>query len=65
MRPGDVRKLAEAARDAAQAIAGLDSAARGELVTRMAVAVAADRDEIMRDNVEDLAGGRLAGMGGA
>jgi glutamate-5-semialdehyde dehydrogenase len=65
MRPGDVRKLAEAARDAAQAIAGLDSAARGELVAGMADAVAADRDAILRANVEDLARARQAGISGA
>ena len=65
MLPGDVRKLAEAARDSAQVIAGLDSAGRQQLIERMADAIAGDREAILRANGEDLGGAREAGISGA
>lgn len=62
---GDVRRLAEAARDAAQAIAELDAARRSRLIDAMADAVAADRAGILSANATDMARARAAGSSGA
>jgi glutamate-5-semialdehyde dehydrogenase len=63
--PGHVRKLAEAARHAAQAIASLDSRQRRDLINAMANAIAADHEAILEANAEDMKRARKAGIGGA
>jgi glutamate-5-semialdehyde dehydrogenase len=62
---GYVRELAVAARDAAHAIASLDSAQRQEMVEAMADAIAADHDVILAANASDLARAHQAGMASA
>jgi glutamate-5-semialdehyde dehydrogenase len=62
---GYVRKLAEGARDAAQAIASLDSAQRRRMVETMADAIAADREGILAANADDIVRAHHANMGSA
>ena len=62
---GYVRRLAVAARDAAQAIAALDSAQRQQMVEAMADAIAVDGDAILAANAEDIARAHQAGMASA
>ena len=64
-KSGYVRALAEAARDAGQVIASLDSAQRQQLIEAMADAVAADQGAILAANAEDLARAHQAGITGA
>ena len=65
MPSGHVRQLALAARDAAQAIAALDSAQREGLISAMADAIEADRAVIVSANASDLQRAREAGTSGA
>lgn len=62
---GPVRKLAEAARDASQAIAALDSQQREQLIRAMADAVDSDRAGILVANGSDLRRARDNGITGA
>ena len=62
---GPVRKLAEAARDASQAIAALDTQQREQLIRAMADAVDADRAGILAANGFDLQRARDHGISGA
>ena len=62
---GYVRALAEAARDAGQVIASLDSTQRQGLIDTMADAIADDQEAILAANADDLARARLAGITGA
>ncbi|HTD28802.1 MAG TPA: glutamate-5-semialdehyde dehydrogenase [Xanthomonadaceae bacterium] len=59
---GYVRGLAVAARDAAQAIAALDSTQRQTMVEAMADAIVADREAILAANAEDIGRARRTGL---
>jgi len=61
-KPGYVRRLAEAARDAAHVVAALDSDQRRRLIVAMADALDADRDRLLAANAEDMHRARQAGM---
>ena len=65
MPSGHVRQLALAARDAAQAIAALDSSQREGLISAMADAIEADRAVIVSANASDLQRTREVGTSGA
>jgi glutamate-5-semialdehyde dehydrogenase len=60
-----VRRLAEAARDAAHVIATLDSDRRQCLIDAMADAIEVDRDTILAANAEDLQRAQRTGIGTA
>lgn len=62
---GPIRALAIAARDAAQAIAALDSLQREGLIHTMADAIESDRASILSANASDLQRAREAGISGA
>ncbi|HEY0660572.1 MAG TPA: glutamate-5-semialdehyde dehydrogenase [Lysobacter sp.] len=58
-----VRRLAEAARDAAHVIATLDSDSRRRLIDAMADAIEVDRDAILAANAEDVQRAQQTGIG--
>ena len=62
---GYVRKLAERARAASHAIAGLDGMQRAALLESMADAVAAGSDHILKANASDMQRAKQAGTTGA
>ena len=63
--PSHVWALAVAARDAAQAIAALDSLQRESLIHTMADSIESDRASILSANASDLQRARESGIGGA
>lgn len=61
----DIESQARACRDAAQVVAGLDSAARRHLLQAMAQALEANAGQILAGNARDLAAARDKGVGSA
>jgi glutamate-5-semialdehyde dehydrogenase len=65
LEASDIRALAFACRDAAQAVAALSTDAKNELLNAMADALDADADAILAANADDLRAAEAKGTGGA